>query len=178
MEAKGIVLHKIRAARLAFKVAAWAPDGLGYVKLSPDGSLYATDGLVMVKAAECHAGTFARPLFLSARSRFTVSKTAERLELFVGDGTLVESRPRSSESYAVDVEKDVSFPSVETLIPGHLAELRSPPLFDSILGGKVADAYGLERGVWAASRVPRAVQLLDTDVGDIVVLAGIRRGSV
>ena len=175
MELTGIELYKLRAARLAFRIASWAPQGLGYVKLSPDGSLYATDGVVMVRAEDAHDGRFSGALYVSPASRFTLSKTVERLELRVGDGSLVEHRPRSEEAHEVDVERDVHFPPVETLIPGHLAELQSPPHFDSIIGGRVAEAYGLDVGVWGASLVPLAVQLRNTDEGDTVVLAGVRR---
>lgn len=173
--AETIRIQSVRAARLAFKVAHGADEHLGWVKLTPDGSLYATDGVLFVRSHEAHDADMDGPLYVKLLGNPTFSKTAEAFDLDVEDLVLIEHRPRSEARHDVKVYAgDLDYPPVENLNPGRLADFHAAPLFDSIRAGRAASDYGMDIGVWGPSLVPDAVQLVNVDGGDLVVLAGIR----
>lgn len=169
-----IEVTAVRAARLAFKVASGAEDHLGWVKLSPDGAIYATDGKAFVRARAAHNADLAEPLYVRLVGNPSFSRTAEGFTLDLDLMVLTEHRPRSEAQYNLEARTAVRFPLVENLNPGRLSSPTAAPLFDSIRGGRIASDYGMELGVWGPSLVPDTVELLNTDDGDLVLLAGVR----
>lgn len=170
-----INLHNPSATRLAFKIAHGADDHLSWVKLSPDGALYATDGRALVRSYGAHDADLADPLYVRLVGSPSFSRTAESFYLDLDLMILVEERPRSQAQYGLEARTGVDFPPVENLNPGRLSNPSAAPLFDSIRGGRIASDYGLELGVWGPSLVPDTVELLNTDDTDLVLLAGVRK---
>lgn len=172
-----IELNNARATRLAFKIASWAEDNLSYVMLDPDGSMWATDGYVMIRSLQAHDAEITKPIFVSSK-KTTFSANPERFSLSVEDGTLTEHRARSEASFDAEVRRGIRFPNVRNAIPNHLVVSQKgaktdTPHFDSILAGRVAHEYGLKRGVWVAGSGVNRVYLKDVEDTDLVMLAGI-----
>lgn len=174
-----VELTKPNAARLAFKIAAGADPHLGFVVLYPDGSLGATDGVSLVLSMGAHDADMLDPLYVAPVGRLHLSGTAHSYALDLAEGVLVERRPRSEASTEVRVSKGEAVPDLHRAMPGSLTPWPDEaPLFDSIIAGRVASEYGLERGVWTRGPGLHRVYLSDAEEGDTVMLAGISRGEV
>lgn len=172
-----IELHNTRATRLAFKIASWADGNLGHVMLDPDGSMWATDGFVMIRSVQAHDAEVTKPIFVSPK-KTTFSVNPEGFSLSTEEGVLIEHRARSEASFDVEIKRGIRFPNVRNAIPNHLnisrkGDKTDMPHFDSILAGKVAHEYGLKRGIWVAGSGVNRVYLKDLDDGDLIILAGI-----
>lgn len=161
--------------RAALTIAKGANDGLRWVRLDPDGTLWATDGIALIRSLEAHTGDIAQSLYVSAPDGYRPNGNEVGYRLDVSECILKEERPRSSRDWTVQVTTGVKYPPVANIIPNHFqrdAKLR--PEFDSIVAGRLADAYGLKRGVWVAGPHPDRVYLRGVSEGDLVVLAGTR----
>lgn len=161
--------------RLALTIAKGANSGLQWVRLDPDGTLWATDGIALVRSLGAHTGDITQALYVSAPDGYRPNGNEVGYQLDVSECILKEERPRSSRDWVVQVSKDVPYPPVANIVPNHFqrdADLR--PEFDSIVAGRLADAYGLKRGVWVAGPHPDRVYLRGVSEGDLVVLGGIR----
>lgn len=169
-----IEIRKANALRLALRMAQHAPEHLGVVALYPDGNLAATDGISLVFSRDAHESEV--PLSIRPGRALPVSKTADSYALDVGESQLVERRPRSEGRIDVEVLRGIDLPKVYVAIPTHLTPVagEAPP-FDSIVAGRIATDYGLERGVWRRGPWDDRVYLEGVDDGDTVVLAGVRR---
>lgn len=172
-----IKFHNASATRLAFKIASWADGNLGHVMLDADGSMWATDGYVMIRSLNAHDAEITKPIYVSC-SKTTFSASPEGFSLDIQEGVLIEHRPRSESSFEVAIKRGIRFPNVRNAIPNHLVISRQgvktdTPHFDSIIAGKVAHEYGLKRGVWVAGSGVNRVYLHGVEDTDLVILAGI-----
>ncbi|MCA1807428.1 MAG: hypothetical protein LC687_06245 [Actinobacteria bacterium] len=173
-----IELMKANAVRAALRIASMAPAHLSVVALYPGGRLVATDGVVMVASEDAHDADISEPLFLRPTSARKGSASAESYRLDIEGGRLIEVRPRSENDIPVEVERGLEYPPYSKLLPSHLSRTHSPPLFDSIIAGRVAEAYGLELGVWGGCHLENAAALAGVEDGDTVVIAGVKRETL
>lgn len=170
-----ITFSKPNATRLALKIAAGSQLA-PYMVVYPDGSVGATDGVCMVLSRGAHDADMLEPLYVSPSGSLPVSKGSLSYYLDDSMDEMVEVRVRSESRFPVTVSRDGKAPRLHNALPGHLTPVAAEmPLFDSILGGKIAADYGLKRGVWRKGPWDDRVYLDDVDEGDTVVLAAIRR---
>lgn len=175
-----IQLCKPKAVRLAIKISQSREnlfrDSMGYVVLYPDGSLGSTDGVCMVHSKDAHDADIDEPLFFRPLSSVPLSTSA--VSYSIGDDlcSMTESRPRSEQTFDIETSRGVRMPSLHKALPGSMTPVAGEtPLFDSVIGGRIASDYGLKRGVWLKGPWSDRVYLDMTDEGDTVVLAEIRR---
>lgn len=153
-----------------------ADEHLGYVVLYPDGSLGATDGVSMLMSRDAHDADVDSPLYIKGEGSLSLSKTADSYALSDDMVHLIERRPRSEATFDVSVQRGVKMPDLHRAVPTHLTPVAGEaPAFDSIVGGRIASDYGLDRGVWSRGPWADRVYLEGVDEGDLIVLAGIRR---
>lgn len=170
-----IQIQKPEAMRTALVIAKGANAGLQWVRLDPDGTLWATDGVALIRSLGAHTGDIQQTLYVSAPEGYRPNGNETGYQLDVSECLLKEERPRSSRDWTVRVSRDVSYPAVAKVIPNHLqGKATTRPDFDSIIGGRLAEAYGLQRGVWVAGAHKDRVYLQGVEEGDAVILAGLK----
>lgn len=171
-----IRLTKPPAVRAALTIAHGAWENLAVVRLDPDGTLWATDGVVIIRSKEAHDADISEPLYVGAPKSYRTNGGEVGYRLDVGEGVLIEERPRSEREWQVEVSRGRPYPNVAAVMPGNLAKrMVTSPVFDSIRGGKVAEAYGLSLGVWGPGHKKDFVELEGLDDGDTIIMARVRR---
>lgn len=173
-----IELYNPEATRLAFRLAQSGEDHLKWVYLSSDGTLFASDGFAMVMSKQSHE--IERDLYVRMTKYTRLSTSGASYTIDTDADTLTEHRPRSQETYGIELTEYVPFPNVYRRIPHRLTSWpKEIPPFDSIRAGKIAGDYGLERGIWYGGPGTDAVHLSDVGPNDLVILAAVdtQRGS-
>ena len=138
-----IELPSPNAVNAAFVIAGMGPEHMRYVKLSSDGSMYATSGIAAIRSE----GTHDTQLFIVANKRPPINKNAVAVMLDLEESQLVEQRPKSEVRHDIEIVKEVPFPSVENIVPSHLWQEGTQPLFVSIVTADIAKSYFLPRGI-------------------------------
>jgi len=149
---------------------------MAHVRLDPDGVLWATDGVAVIRSLDAHDADISEPLYIECPQGYRVNGGEVGYTLDVAEGTLTEARPRSERVWQVNTRTRVRYPPVARLMPGNLTERALVyPQFDSIRGGKLAEAYGCPIGLWLPGHREDLVELVDLDEGDTIYLASVRR---
>lgn len=160
--------------RLAVHIASSAWEGLNYVMLAPDGSLWATDTVALLRSLDAHDANLESPLYVEVPRGTKLGDNALSFGLDVAGLTLIERRPRSERVIPIGVKRDIVYPPVARAIPGGMAPVSEhTPAFDSIKAGGLASTYGLKYGVWSRGPWRNRVYLRGVDPGDMVILAGM-----
>lgn len=170
---KMIKIHNVKAARLASYLCGQTKNqSLSCIALRPDGSLVGSDGIGLVHSYKAHDSESDEALYVRPSKQIGLSTIGLTLDLV--ESVLIEHRAKSESRMSVEVFRGLAYPDISRYLPNHLAKKPKPGFgFDSVKGGKMASAYGLDRGFWREHVGERVVCLDDTDEGDTVVLGGM-----